>query len=138
MKTAFDSDPRLQPSLACWQLRLGEPVAGNVKLRLGAGTAKAAAPESGRTQAGQPTFMQGYHYVYILESEGDPGHYYAGLTDDLKDRLSRHNRGMVSHTAKYRPRLVKPAIAFRDRDRAAAFERYLKSPSGRAISKKRL
>jgi predicted GIY-YIG superfamily endonuclease len=82
--------------------------------------------------------MPKYHYVYILESEASQGHYYVGLTDDLHDRLGRHNCGTVAHTAKYRPWQVKTAIAFRDRERAAAFERYLKSPSGRAFSKKRL
>ena len=82
--------------------------------------------------------MQGFHYVYILESLGKPAHFYIGLTDDLAERLAKHNAGGVPHTEKYRPWQIKTAIAFRDRERATDFERYLKSPSGRAFAKKRL
>ena len=82
--------------------------------------------------------MTGFFYVYILQSESDPSRYYVGLTEDLSVRLARHNAGGVPHTAKYRPWRIKTAVAFRDRERAADFERYLKSPSGRAFAKKRL
>jgi len=82
--------------------------------------------------------MQGFHYVYILSSLGEPGRFYVGLTNDLAARLAKHNTGGVPHTAKHRPWQIKTAIAFRDRERAADFERYLKSPSGRAFAKKRL
>jgi predicted GIY-YIG superfamily endonuclease len=81
--------------------------------------------------------MEGFHYVYILESIGLVGRFYVGLTDDLSARLARHNAGGVPHTAKYRPWRIKAAVAFRDVSRAAAFEKYLKSPSGRAFAKKR-
>jgi predicted GIY-YIG superfamily endonuclease len=79
----------------------------------------------------------GYHYVYTLQSE-DGGHFYVGLTEDLTDRLKKHNSGAVPHSAKYCPWRVKTAVAFRDHARAAAFEKYLKSSSGRAFAKKRL
>ena len=79
-----------------------------------------------------------FSYVYILHSETDAERFYVGLTDNLKDRLRRHNAGEVSHTAKFKPWRIKTAIAFTDRDRAAAFEQYLKSASGRAFAKKRL
>jgi putative endonuclease len=106
--------------------------------------AKAAAPKSeGRRRAiqrpsGPSLSMNGFAYVYILESLGSAGGFYTGLTKDLTARLAKHNAGEVPHTAKSRPWRIKTAIAFRDRVRAAAFERYLKSPSGRAFSKKRL
>jgi len=77
-------------------------------------------------------------YVYILQSLGFSEHYYVGVTDDLKARLEKHNAGDVSHTSKYRPWRVKTYIAFSDEKRAAAFERYLKTASGRAFAKKRL
>jgi hypothetical protein len=48
------------------------------------------------------------------------------------------NSGQVPHTAKFRPWIVKTAIAFTERERAIHFERYLKSASGRAFAKKRL
>ena len=77
-------------------------------------------------------------YVYILQSQAGPEHFYTELTDDLHDRLRRHNAGEVPHTSKYRPWHVKTAVAFRDRARAAEFEQYLKTASGRAFAKKRL
>lgn len=79
-----------------------------------------------------------FYYVYILQSLTQGEHYYAGLTDYLKDRLRRHNAGEISHTAKFKPWRIKTAVAFTDRERAAAFEQYLKSASGRAFAKKRL
>ena len=76
-------------------------------------------------------------YVYILRSvSGD--HYYVGMTEDLKNRLSRHNAGDVPHTAKYRPWVVKTYVALSDTERAVNFERYLKTASGRAFAKKHL
>jgi putative endonuclease len=77
-------------------------------------------------------------YVYILQSKTNPESFYTGITDDLKDRLRRHNGGDVPHTAKFRPWRIKTAVAFTDRDQAAKFERDLKSASGRAFAKKRL
>lgn len=82
--------------------------------------------------------MNGFTYVYILESLAPEGGFYVGLTDDLSARLARHNAGGVPHTTKQRPWRIKSAVAFRDRTKAAAFEQYLKSPSGRAFSKRRL
>ena len=79
-----------------------------------------------------------FSYVYILQSKASPARFYVGLTDNLQDRLHRHNSGEVPHTAKFLPWRIKTAIAFTDRDRASAFEHYLKSSSGRAFAKKRL
>ncbi|MGO8713914.1 MAG: GIY-YIG nuclease family protein [Rhizomicrobium sp.] len=77
-------------------------------------------------------------YVYIISSIAEPGRYYVGLTDDLRNRLQAHNQGAVSHTSKYRPWQLKTYVGFSDTDRASAFEKYLKSGSGRAFAKKRL
>lgn len=82
--------------------------------------------------------MNEFAYVYILESLAPEGGFYVGLTDDLSARLAKHNTGGVPHTAKRKPWRIKTAVAFRDRRKAADFEKYLKSPSGRAFSKKRL
>jgi predicted GIY-YIG superfamily endonuclease len=79
-----------------------------------------------------------FSYVYILQSISDPERFYVGLTDDLSLRLRKHNNGGVPHTMKHRPWKIKTAVAFTDRERAADFERYLKSASGRAFAKKRL
>lgn len=77
-----------------------------------------------------------FHYVYILVSESDESRHYTGLTDDLEARLKAHNAGQVPHTTKYRPWRIEIAIAFRSREKAAAFEKYLKSHSGRAFASK--
>jgi putative endonuclease len=76
-------------------------------------------------------------YVYILESH-DSEHFYVGTTDDVPARLAKHNAGEVPHTSKYRPWRLKTYVAFSDEKQAFAFEKYLKSGSGRAFAKKRL
>ena len=75
-------------------------------------------------------------YVYILESvEG--AHFYVGVSEDTEARLLDHNAGKVTHTAKFRPWKLRTFIGFSDPSRALAFEKYLKSASGRAFSTKR-
>lgn len=82
--------------------------------------------------------MHGFHYVYTLESVRIPGRHYVGLTEDLSERLRRHNLGEVRHTSAFTPWQIISAVAFRNRERAAAFEKYLKSAAGRAFARKRL
>jgi putative endonuclease len=77
-------------------------------------------------------------YVYILESLQEANHFYTGITDDVDARLEKHNSGSVTHTSKYRPWRIKTYIALSDEDRAFAFEKYLKSGSGRGFAKVRL
>jgi len=77
-------------------------------------------------------------YVYLLQSIAHPDEIYIGLTDDLRARLKAHNSGKSPHTAKFKPWRLVTYIAFSDEARAVAFERYLKSHSGRAFAKKRL
>jgi len=77
-------------------------------------------------------------YVYILQSDLADEHFYVGITDDLRARLSKHNNGEVSHTSKFRPWRLKTYVAFADETKAFEFEKYLKSASGRAFAKKRL
>jgi len=76
-------------------------------------------------------------YVYILESL-DSLHFYVGITDDLRARLAKHNAREVSHTSKHGPWRIKTYVAFSDAAQAVAFEKYLKSASGRAFAKQRL
>jgi predicted GIY-YIG superfamily endonuclease len=77
-------------------------------------------------------------YVYILHSLANAEHFYTDVTDDLDARLSKHNSGSVTHTAKYLPWYIKSYVAFADEGRAIAFEKYLKSGSGRAFAKEHL
>jgi putative endonuclease len=79
-----------------------------------------------------------FFYTYILQSETVPERFYTGFTENLESRLKSHNRGENPHTARYKPWRIKTAVAFANRQKALDFESYLKSPSGRAFSKKRL
>ena len=74
-------------------------------------------------------------YVYILESL-DSEHFYVGTTEDLRARLAKHNAGEVPHTSKFGPWRLRTYVAFSDEQPAIAFEKYLKSGSGRAFAKK--
>lgn len=79
-----------------------------------------------------------YRYVYILQSAMEGRAFYVGQTKDLTARLAKHNAGEVPHTSKHVPWRIKTAVAFSDESRALAFEKYLKTASGRAFAKKRL
>jgi predicted GIY-YIG superfamily endonuclease len=48
----------------------------------------------------------------------------------------KHNNGEVPHTSKNKPWKIQTAISFNDKTKALAFEKYLKSHSGRAFAKK--
>ena len=74
--------------------------------------------------------------VYILRSVGNPQRHYTGITSCLENRLAWHNAGQNIHTARDRPWKVIAAIALRTEEAARAFERYLKSGSGRAFAKR--
>ena len=78
------------------------------------------------------------NHVYILQSLSRPDQFYTGLCDDVEKRLRAHNEGRSPHTSKYRPWRLFSSHWFDQQDIAAAFERYLKSGSGRAFAKKRL
>jgi len=77
-----------------------------------------------------------FYHVYIIQSRSNPDRFYSGFTEDLKKRLQDHNSGKNPHTSKFKPWKIKTAIAFSDRQKALDFERYLKTPSGRAFAKK--
>jgi predicted GIY-YIG superfamily endonuclease len=79
-----------------------------------------------------------FYYVYTLQSEIDQERFYIGFTENLNSRLKTHNSGGCAHTLKYKPWRVETALAFHDRQKALDFEKYLKSPFGRAFAKKRL
>jgi predicted GIY-YIG superfamily endonuclease len=76
-------------------------------------------------------------HVYLLQSISHPEQRYVGLTSDLDKRLAAHNAGQSPHTAKFTPWKIITSISFTDHDKAAAFEQYLKSGSGRAFASKR-
>jgi putative endonuclease len=74
-------------------------------------------------------------YVYVLKcKEG----FYTGCTDNLKERISRHQKGHVPATKDRLPVALENYFAFKNRYKAFEFEKYLKSASGRAFTKKHL
>jgi len=75
-------------------------------------------------------------YVYILNSLQNPQRFYMGFTGDIKQRLKTHNEGRCTHTKKFRPWKCKNIFAFNSEKKAILFEKYLKTSSGRAFSKK--
>ena len=80
------------------------------------------------------------HYVYILQSLSHPDKYYVGCTDDVAERLRQHNSGQAEsqsrHTSIWGLWELMVQVGFQDRAKAFAFEKYLKSGSGRAFAKK--
>lgn len=76
--------------------------------------------------------------VYILQSLDSPEEYYTGLTNNIGARLAAHNAGQSPHTAKHKPWKLLSYHRFECEAVAIAFEKYLKSGSGRAFAKKHL
>jgi predicted GIY-YIG superfamily endonuclease len=73
-------------------------------------------------------------YVYILKCKDNK--IYTGCTNDLKDRIKRHNAGSVIATKTILPVELICYFAFKNKYKAFLFEKYLKSGSGRAFSNK--
>ena len=78
------------------------------------------------------------NYVYVLQSISHADQSYTGLCKDVAARLNAHNSGQSAHTSKYNPWRLLSYHYFERPGTAAAFERYLKSGSGRAFASKRL
>ena len=76
-------------------------------------------------------------YVYILQCLADLERFYVGHTQDLRARLAKHNAKAVTHTAKFAPWRIRTYVAFSEEKQAIAFEKYLKSGSGRAFARRR-
>ena len=73
--------------------------------------------------------------VYILLCSDNSN--YVGCTNNLDNRLNRHNKGQVLSTKRRLPVKLITYIVFNDKYKAYHFEKYLKSGSGRAFMKKR-
>jgi predicted GIY-YIG superfamily endonuclease len=75
-------------------------------------------------------------YVYILRCSDSK--LYTGCTEDLDERIKRHDSGFVPATKLRLPAILITYIAFIDKYKAFEFEKYLKGGSGRAFLNKRL
>lgn len=78
------------------------------------------------------------YYTYVLRSESNVSQLYFGSTSNLKERLAAHNAGQSPHTAKYKPWAVVWYGSFESKELALAFEKYLKTASGKAFLRKHL
>lgn len=75
-------------------------------------------------------------FVYLLQSLLDPQQYYVGMTSSPAARLAAHNASESPHTTRLRSWRAPVTIEFIDQRRALAFERYLKSGSGREFARR--
>jgi putative endonuclease len=66
------------------------------------------------------------YFVYIIESEKD-GSYYVGSTQDLDERIQRHNQGRSKYTKNKRPWRLLYFEEFPDRSSATARENQIKN-----------
>lgn len=69
------------------------------------------------------------HYVYILQSTKDNRHY-IGQTNNVEERVKRHERGEVISTRDRRPLKLLCFKECNDRKEAMRLEKYLKSLKG--------
>ena len=74
--------------------------------------------------------------VYILRSESEPLRHNVGITNDVRDRVEWHNRSPTGHTVMHRPWALVVSVEFTSEREAVRFEKYLKSGSGRAFTKR--
>jgi predicted GIY-YIG superfamily endonuclease len=75
-------------------------------------------------------------FVYVIVSTVVPERHYVGLTCNVPMRLSIHNSGGSKYTAEHRPWRLIVSLEFASEPSAVAFEKYLKTGSGRAFAKR--
>ena len=75
-------------------------------------------------------------FVYQLKCADNK--FYTGYTGNVNERVAAHQQGEVSYTKTRLPVELVSYFAFKDKQLAYNFERYLKSGSGIAFAKKRL
>lgn len=68
-------------------------------------------------------------YVYILLNY-DQSRWYIGSTENLEERLRRHNQGRSRATKSYKPWSLVYKEGYKTRSEAVKREFYLKSPKG--------
>ncbi len=76
------------------------------------------------------------YYVYILKCNDDS--LYTGCTNNLKNRMKRHEAQQVLTTSRRLPVVLVAYTAMVDKYKAFEYEKYLKSGSGRAFLKKHI
>ena len=74
-------------------------------------------------------------YVYVLRSIKDPNEIYIGYTVNLRERFSRHQKGLVQSTKPYRPWKLIFYEAYISKVDAKRREKYLKTAKGKRTLK---
>ena len=77
------------------------------------------------------------YYTYVLKNKSD-GRLYVGWTDDLKNRFSQHQNGLVKSTKNRRPLQLVYYEACLVKEDAIRREKSLKTGYGRAYLNRRL
>ncbi len=81
--------------------------------------------------------MGKFFYTYVLRSLKD-GKLYIGWTDDLKSRVNKHNKGLVTNTKSRIPFELVYYEACKSKQNAIKREKTLKTGFGRKYLKTRL
>jgi putative endonuclease len=76
------------------------------------------------------------YYTYILQLKDNS--YYHGSSENLKQRISYHETGLVESTKNLRPVKLVFYAAFTSKKLSTEFEDYLKTTSGWAFRNKHL
>lgn len=79
-------------------------------------------------------YMQQIVYILLCND----GTYYTGCTNNLEERIIRHQKGYVDSTKNKLPINLVFYCVFTDKSKAFEFEKYLKSGSGIAFRNKHL
>ena len=69
------------------------------------------------------------YYLYILQSQNF-NRFYIGVTQDIQNRLKRHNKGSTRSTKPYRPWKIIYFEKYSDKNLVYKREFYLKHPKG--------
>lgn len=78
-----------------------------------------------------------FYYTYVLKSLLDYK-LYVGFSNDLGERIKKHNLGLVEATKNRRPLELVYYEACRDKDKALEREKYFKTGFGRKFLKQRI
>jgi putative endonuclease len=81
--------------------------------------------------------INGFYFVYILESLKDQG-WYIGFTSDINRRIIQHNKGENISTKARIPLKLIYFEGYVSKNDAEGRERFLKSGAGRRFLKKQL
>lgn len=78
-----------------------------------------------------------FYYTYVLRSNRDKK-LYIGWTDNLKERIYKHRKGLVIATRNRRPLKLVYFEACLDKQKAIKREKYFKTGFGRRFLKDRI